>query len=911
MGVAYRELRARLFDHAQQPPRLGRYTLQEHVGAGGMGTVFRAHDPELDRTVAIKLVKSSAVTESSSGELHAEARALARVEHANVVPVHDLGRYDEGDLSDHAADVLSIPTQGIFIVMRWIDGAPLKHWLRDMSPSPDEILRLFEAAGAGLHHVHTCGLVHQDFKPANVLVEPGGVPQVLDFGIAQVQAQRDPTAPRPKPEEFVRGTPRYMAPEQHAGAPADARSDQYAFALCLVEALAGRSPIAADDPRQLSRKKARNAFDSRVMRAVPRWLAPVLRRAMDADPDTRFESMALLLETIAHRRRRRRVAAWSAAGVVATAAILGVSWASAGRENACEDAPASMARAWTPERSTAVRGALAAHPLPSAKAVAEQATTALDAFAESWAKARVGACEALLRPHEQTASEGRLLCLDRMLHSFEASVEILEDPNTSAVLEVGALLQGLPDPTACQRARPRSMELLLPAAAPRRETAARVVAALERSHAQGRAGRLQQQLQEAEIAHDLSLSVGHDPLSAAAGARLARALWDVQRPQDALPIARRALARAEASGDVEQSLRIQIDLVGMLGASMRRYEEALGLAIAARARCEALPDPRVFLAPLQHNVGRTRLAQGDAVAGLTELERALEVRRAVGDDGPGFASNLNLLGAALQSLNRPAEALQRYTQALSWHREHKGDDHPDVATALNNLANVHARLGERQRAQQRYEEALEVFKRTRGSRSKDVGMVLNNLGGVLYEQGALGRAEQVLRDALQAKRASVGDSHADMGYSWINLGRVLRRQGALDEADEAFAAAVENWRGAWGTAHPLLSEPMVGRAEVALQRGEPTLAVDLATQAQAQMDQGTEQDPDRAGRIAAVLARAIFDDDPVAAAAHARHALAAFGDLEAPSQDRQELETWMLERGISVRSRDLAAQERP
>lgn len=910
MGVAYRELRARLFERTQARPRLGRYTLQEHVGAGGMGTVFRAHDPELDRTVAIKLVKSSAVTESSSGELQAEARALARVEHPNVVPVHDLGRYDEGDLSDHAADVLSIPTQGIFIVMRWIDGAPLKRWLRDESPSPDEILRLFELAGAGLHHVHSCGLVHQDFKPGNVLVEPGGVPHVLDFGIAQVEAQRDPTAPKPKPEAFVRGTPRYMAPEQHTGAPADSRSDQYAFAICLVEALAGRYPIAADDPRQLSRKKARNAFDPRAMRALPRWLAPVLRRAMDANPDARFESMAVLLETVAGRRRRRRLAFWGAAAVAATGGVLSLSWASAGRENACEDASAAMTQAWTPERSATVHGALAAHALPSAATAAQQATAALDAFAASWSDARVGACEALLRPEEQTASEGRLLCLDRMLHSFEASVEVLEDPDASVVLEVGALVQGLPDPAGCQRARPRSVELLLPADAPRRDSAGRVVAALERSHAQGRAGRLEHQLQEAEIAYDLSLSVGHDPLSAAAGARLARALWDVQRPADALPIARRALARAEAAGDLEQALHIQVDLVGMLGASMRRYDEALGLAIAARARCEALPDPRMFLAPLRHNIGRTRLAQGDAVAALVELERALEVRRAVGDDGPGFASNLNLLGAALQSLNRPSEALQRYAQALSWHREHKGDDHPDVATALNNVANVHARLGEPLLAQQRYEEALAVFERTRGPLSKDAGMVLNNLGGVLYELGALGPAEQALRDALRAKRASVGEAHADMGYSWVNLGRVLRRQGSLDEADAAFAAAVENWGGAWGNTHPLLSEPMVGQAEVALQRGEFSGARSLAEQAQAQMDRGTEQDPDRAGRIAAVLARATYDDDPQAAAAHARRALAAFSELNAASQDRQELETWMLARGLSVPS-GLTARERP
>lgn len=910
MGVAYRELRARLFERQQTSPRLGRYTLQEHVGAGGMGTVFRAHDPELDRTVAIKLVKSSAVTDSSAGELQAEARALARVEHPNVVPVHDLGRYDRGDLSDHAADVLSIPTQGIFIVMRWIDGAPLKRWLADASPSRTEILQLFEAAGAGLHHVHACGLVHQDFKPANVLVDSANAPHVLDFGIARVEAQRDPTAPKPKPEDFVRGTPRYMAPEQNRGEPADSRSDQYAFAICLVEALAQRPPIDADDPRQLSRKKAHNDFDPRAMRALPRWLAPILRRAMDANPEARFDTMASLLDAMAARRRRRNIAAWGTAAVVSATAIFGVSAATAGGEDACAGAAAAMTATWTPQRAASVREGLAGQPLPSAAAAGTQAVRALDAFAASWSQARIGACDALLLPEAQTASEGRLLCLDRMLHSFEASVGVLEHPDPSVVLEVGAVVHGLPEPQACEDVGPRAIALLLPAAAPKRAAAQRVVAALERSNAQGLAGRLEQQLEEAQKAHDLSLSVGHDPLSAAAAARLARALWDVERPQDALPLARRALAKAEAAGDVEQALRIQVDLVGMLGASLRRYDEALGLAIAVEARCEALPDPRVFLAPLRHNVGRTRLAQGDAVAGLSELERALGLRRGVGDDGPGFASNLNLLGAALSGLNRPREAMQRYDQALTWQREHKGEDHPDVATALNNLAIAHVHLGELEVAKTHYEDALDVFERSRGSLSKDAGMVLNNLGGLLHDQGALGPAETALRKALKAKRASVGDAHSDMGYSWVNLGRVLRRRGALDDAEHAFASAVENWGDAWGEQHPLLSEPLLGQAEVALERGELDAAQALARQAQAQMEHGTQRDPERTGRIASVIAQSTYARDPKAAEESARQALIAFSELRTPSADRQDLERWMLAQGLSVPSEDLAAEVR-
>ncbi len=909
MGVAYEELRARLFDR-QDSPRLGRYTLQEHVGAGGMGTVFRAHDPDLDRTVAIKLVKSSAVTDDSAAELQAEARALAKVEHPNVVPVHDVGRYDEADLSEHTADVLSVPARGIFIVMRWIDGAPLRRWLADASPSRAEVLQLFEAAGSGLHHVHTCGLVHQDFKPANVLVDSANAPHVLDFGIAQVEAQRDPTAPRPTPEDFVRGTPRYMAPEQNRGEPADSRSDQYAFAVCLVEALAGRPPFAATGPRELRRKKSRNEFDPRAMRALPRWIAPILRRAMDANPDARFDSMASLLGSVAARRRRRNVVAWGATAGVTATATLGLVLGAGGPEDPCGDAGAVMNTVWTPHRSEAVRDGIAGQPLPSAAEAGTRAVRALDTFAESWSEARIGACEALLLSEAQTASEGRLLCLDRMLHSFEASVEVLEHPDPSVVLQAGTLVRGLPNPQACEDVGTRSIALLLPAMAPKRAAAQRVVAALERSIAQGLAGRLEAQLEDAQEAYELSLSVGHDPLSAAAAARLAHALWDVERPQDALPLARRALANAEAAGDLEQALRIQVDLVGMLGASLRRYDEALGLAIAVEARCEALPDRRVFLASLRHNVGRTRLAQGDIAAGLSELERALQLRRGVGDDGPGFASNLNLLGAALSGLNRPQEAMQRYQQALAWQREHKGEDHPDVATALNNLANAHVQLGDLETAKAHYEDALGVFERSRGTMSKDAGMVLNNLGGLLLDQGALGPAEAALRKALQAKQASVGAAHSDMGYSWVNLGRVLRRQGAMDDAELAFASALRNWGDAWGEQHPLLSEPLLGQAELALQRGDVDNALVLAGRAQAQMERGTQRDPERSGRIASVLAQATYADDPKAAEQRAREALTAFSELRTPCADQQELERWMLSQGLAVPGEPLPGEVR-
>ena len=244
----------------EEPPSLGRYRLDARGGAGGMGVVFRGFDPALERAVAVKLVRASAV---EAERLEAEARAQAKLEHPAVVPVHDIGTYGPDDLSANDAARWSVPRTGVFIVMQWVDGLTLDAWAREVPRTTQQQLRVFAAIAEGLAHVHERGLVHRDFKPRNVVVDAQQQPHVVDFGIAAVIASDGSAAP---PGE-VRGTPRYMAPEQHAGKPADPRSDQYAFAVCLLESLAGRrafnAPIA-----DLARAKVAGEIDPDALEAV-------------------------------------------------------------------------------------------------------------------------------------------------------------------------------------------------------------------------------------------------------------------------------------------------------------------------------------------------------------------------------------------------------------------------------------------------------------------------------------------------------------------------------------------------------------------------------------------------------------------------------------------------------------------
>ncbi|MBL8939246.1 MAG: protein kinase, partial [Archangium sp.] len=205
---------------------LGHYVLLEKLGAGGMGEVFAAFDPRLDRRVALKLLRAGSLSaEEGKARLLREAQAMARLQHPNVIAVHDVGTF--GDR--------------VFIAMEFVEGETLGEWLRGDHPW-QQIVETFVEAGSGLAAAHSAGLVHRDFKPDNVLIGKDGRPRVVDFGLArQSTSTPSPTVPitpdavipdstlaAPLTRDgAVMGTPGYMAPEQIAGLPTDARSDQF------------------------------------------------------------------------------------------------------------------------------------------------------------------------------------------------------------------------------------------------------------------------------------------------------------------------------------------------------------------------------------------------------------------------------------------------------------------------------------------------------------------------------------------------------------------------------------------------------------------------------------------------------------------------------------------------------------
>jgi eukaryotic-like serine/threonine-protein kinase len=289
---------ARLF--GATPQKIGRYSILETLGSGGMGLVYRAHDPQLDRAIALKLLNADWSTPEGSRRMHREARAMARLSHPNVVQVYEVGQYRER----------------VFLAMEYVEGETLGAWL-ERGPSQARILALFLAVGAGIAAAHGAGVVHRDLKPSNILVDTAGRPRVADFGLActeirvhdeQVTTLEERGDPRATITEVspVVGTPRYMAPEQYEGRPATARSDQYGFCVMLWEALCGELPVHEPCPDALAGPRNWTLRPPPRRARLPRRVRGALARGLERDPSRRWSTMSDLLAALSHRSWLRR-----------------------------------------------------------------------------------------------------------------------------------------------------------------------------------------------------------------------------------------------------------------------------------------------------------------------------------------------------------------------------------------------------------------------------------------------------------------------------------------------------------------------------------------------------------------------------------------------------------------------------
>ena len=310
--LARESLRDRLFGESRAPGRIGRYVPLDRVGEGGLGVVYRAYDPDLDRRVALKFVRAELLSDEGSDQqtaLMLEARAAAKLSHPNVVQIYDVG--------DHGGRA--------FFAMEYVDGTSLRRWLEGDARPWREVVEVFAAAAQGLGAAHDLGLVHRDVKPDNILIDAAGGVKVADFGLARLRASLPELGIRTNADTHrstltagPKGTPAYIAPEVWLGEPATARSDQFSLCVALFEALFGAHPFRHHDMATLvDAVKLGEQVDARGS-AVPAWVESIVRRGLARDPAVRYPSMQALVDAFGDdptARRRRRLLALAMVGV--------------------------------------------------------------------------------------------------------------------------------------------------------------------------------------------------------------------------------------------------------------------------------------------------------------------------------------------------------------------------------------------------------------------------------------------------------------------------------------------------------------------------------------------------------------------------------------------------------------------
>jgi serine/threonine protein kinase len=823
---------------------IGRYVVLGLVGRGGMGEVYAAYDHELDRKVAVKLLRVKpgngvSLAEGRTRTLR-EAQAIARLSHPNVVIVYDVGTFEDQ----------------VFIAMEFVDGNTVTYWLQAQTRTWREIVKVFMAAGRGLQAAHDKELVHRDFKPDNVMVGRDGAVRVMDFGLARQVGEKpdrggvvqprsiaeaalaigvdgdgatvvlNSREPAPTADTLqnsglfdnqltrtgaMMGTPAYMAPEQFLGTATDARTDQFSFCVALYEALYGERPFAGNSMFALTTNVVHGVVkEAPASTKVPPWVRRILLRGLRPNADERFPSMKALLEALekdpAVARRRR---AMTVAAVLLPIAVgLGVRQSVASHQSVCGGAADRLAGVWelsppgveSPQQAAIHRAFLA-----SGKSYAADAWSSvrriLGTYAEGWANMYREACEATHVRGEQSAEvlDLRMSCLQERLGGLHAltqvfsaaSGEVVENA-VSAANTLGALDRCADVPLLRAVVRPPED----PATRARVDDLRRRLADLK---ARFEAGSWRESVGAIDALALEARALGYQPLTAETLALVGRVRLKRAEGSAGERALEEAFWQADASRHDDVRADVATYLVWAFGYLLNDYTEASRWAGLADAVLRRLGGHDAERAWLLNNIANVSGLQGKKEECLRFNEEALALKqKAFGPDHPDVGISEGNVSVSLEDLGRDQEALAHVDRSIEILSHGLGAEHPDVATQLSNRGEILNALGRYRDARRSFEGARIIFERELGLDHRNLGYVLTGIGlSFLAERDALSALAPLerawkIREAKETEPARRGETRFALARALWDSDRDRPRAEALAEgARQAYAQAAD------------------------------------------------------------------------------------------------------------------------
>jgi serine/threonine protein kinase/tetratricopeptide (TPR) repeat protein len=830
-------------EHGHVPlPRgaaIGRYVVLNLVGRGGMGEVYAAYDPELDRKVAVKLLRARIENGVSNTEgrqrTMREAQAIARLSHPNVIVVYDVGTFREQ----------------VFIAMEFVDGHTASYWGHAQPRPWQEVLKVYMAAGHGLQAAHEKGMVHRDFKPENVMVARNGEVRVMDFGLARqiegrattptpvpvtsstakfgnvatdggtiVLHRREPGAPpittsnaegivqevqeaapsagvdlvgaRLTRTGAIMGTPAYMAPEQFFKAATDARSDQFSFCVTLYEALYGERPFPGNNIQSLVGNVVQgNIREPPPGSKVPHWVRRVILRGLRPTPAERYASMADLLEALRKdpRVRYRRVAAGAMLALLPLGFGFGARQVMAERSPACTDGAERLAAVWeltsteAPDapRQRRIHEAFLKTGKSYAADVYESVRHALGDYVHHWSDMYRETCEATQIRHEQSPDvlDLRMSCLNERLNGVRALTAVFEDASADVVENAVSASAALAPLERCSDVAVLRAVVRPPDDATTLSKVNEMRQRLADLKAKFDAGRWKDALKEAPQLISTVRSVGYEPLLAETlaltGVMYGKAK-DVRMAEASLA---EAYWLADASRHDEVRAEASTQLVYITGYWMRNFDRAQEWYQIASAVIRRLGGHELLRAWLLNNFGIARFVAGQNESGVAAITEALTLKASLlGPENLDVALSEGNLGYVLARLGRYEEGLSHTRHAVLIEEKRLGVDHPLLANELSNEGELLNWLGRFDEARKAFLRAQSIFEHELGTQAKQLASTLMGLGVSYLSQSRTTEAATALERAVDIAAKDESDPVA--------------------QADAAFALAQALWQGGRG-----------------------------------------------------------------------------------------------------------------